>query len=250
MANVPDYVEARVRRAIPENCSVVPGSTPVVSFGDIRDARVATLGLNPSWHEFWSAPHVELNGDARRFETLASLGCDSLEDATASCVERVWEACNIYFQRKNPYWGWFDPLQEILEGVKASYEKGSACHLDLVQWATYPAWRMLDTNIRRKLLEEDTSFFVQQVESTRLDLLLLNGISVMNGFTKATGNVLRNQEPAITIDSITTGFSTGTMGATQVIAWTTNLQSTPGVTPQLRKRIAKRVAELAGADSH
>ena len=31
---------------------VVPGSTPVIAFGDPLTATVATLGINPSWREF------------------------------------------------------------------------------------------------------------------------------------------------------------------------------------------------------
>ena len=51
-AEVPGYVEARIRRPPPEDCRVVVGSTPVVAFGDPRRSRVATLGLNPSRIEF------------------------------------------------------------------------------------------------------------------------------------------------------------------------------------------------------
>jgi hypothetical protein len=31
---------------------VVPGSTPVIAFGDPLTATVATLGINPSWRKF------------------------------------------------------------------------------------------------------------------------------------------------------------------------------------------------------
>ena len=45
-------VEARVRRVIPEGAGVLPGSLPVVSFGDPGSAMVATVSLNPSSREF------------------------------------------------------------------------------------------------------------------------------------------------------------------------------------------------------
>lgn len=52
MPTVPDYIEQRIRRPVPADSCVVPGSTPVVAFGDARAATVATLGLNPSRKEF------------------------------------------------------------------------------------------------------------------------------------------------------------------------------------------------------
>ncbi len=73
---VPTYIAARVRRPIPEGCSVIPGSTPVVSLGKAATARVATLGLNPSKREFASEKGVWLVGDQRRLATYDSLGVD------------------------------------------------------------------------------------------------------------------------------------------------------------------------------
>jgi hypothetical protein len=59
--------------------------------------------------------------------------------------------CAAYFQR-NPYRRWFDPLDELLRaGVGASFYDGTACHLDLVQWATDPVWgQMSDERARRR----------------------------------------------------------------------------------------------------
>ena len=45
---IPDYIEQRIRRPIPSDTYVVPGSTPVVAFGNALTATVATLGINPS----------------------------------------------------------------------------------------------------------------------------------------------------------------------------------------------------------
>ncbi len=47
-----DRVAAMVRRDPPEDCCVVPGTTPVVAFGEPRMAEVATLAINPSSREF------------------------------------------------------------------------------------------------------------------------------------------------------------------------------------------------------
>jgi len=51
----------------------VPGSTPVIAFGDLTTARVASLRLNPSRLEFLSSTGTLIHAN-RRFETLPSLG--------------------------------------------------------------------------------------------------------------------------------------------------------------------------------
>ena len=59
-----DYVERRITQTPPGDCCVVPGSTPVISFGDVRTARVATVGINPSFVEF-SGGHIPLAARGR-----------------------------------------------------------------------------------------------------------------------------------------------------------------------------------------
>ena len=65
-----------VRREAPV-AEVVPGSTPVVAFGDPFVATVATLGINPSLREFLNGGQF-LDGPSRRLATLRSLGAESL----------------------------------------------------------------------------------------------------------------------------------------------------------------------------
>jgi hypothetical protein len=55
-------VADRIRRPIPPALSVLPGSLPVVSFGDPNGALAATLSLNPSWREFESPDGTWLSG--------------------------------------------------------------------------------------------------------------------------------------------------------------------------------------------
>src|SRR5215831_8468276 len=149
-----DYVRERLRRPPNHGSSVVPLSTPVVAFGNPGSARVATLGLNPSRQEFLDTFGRELDGRQRRFETLASLRVSGLASASDDVLSMVLTACNQYFKR-NPYRTWFDQLDEILRVIGASYYDGTACHLDLVQWATDPTWNGLPPAVRRRLLAED-----------------------------------------------------------------------------------------------
>ena len=170
---VPTYVARRIRRPKPEGCSVLLDSTPVVSFGDPSTACVATLGLNPSRIEF-EVNGVELADGKRRFETLRSLEIDSLEDALAPTIGRVLARCNGYFSG-NPYRRWFDQLEPILNAVGASYYDGTACHLDLSQWATDPTWNGLDGDQRRRLVDDGAPFLAEQLRNEPIQLLLLNG---------------------------------------------------------------------------
>lgn len=129
-----------IRRTPPEGAGVVPGSTPVVAFGDPDRARVATLGLNPSRREFLDRHGRLLDGSERRLATLASLRAVRLEDLGDKQVAEVITDCAGYF-RRHPYRRWFDPLDRLLQSAAAaSYYDSTACHFDLVQWATNPVW--------------------------------------------------------------------------------------------------------------
>ena len=158
---IPDYVERRTRQAPPGDCCVVPGSTPVISFGDVRTARVATVGINPSVAEF-SGGHIPLGQRS---------------------VQEVLADCNGYFQRE-PFGGWFNQLEQILKTCGASYYDGSACALDLVQWATDPVWSGLPaprSRRQKRLLERDAPFLKKQLEENRnIKLVLANGIRVVD----------------------------------------------------------------------
>jgi len=239
---IPGYVVERIRRPTPADCFVLPGSTPVVAFGDVRHAHVATLGLNPSRVEF-KEPGMELDGPLRRFETLQSLGVARLEDASDDAVLTVWRRCNDYF-RGNPYKKWFDPLEKVLLAAGASYFDDTACHLDLSQWATDPTWSGLPAVVRKRLTSEDVEFLLTQLKSERIALLLLNGRAVVDTFR----SVLKGQLESVgTIAdrTVTTKFYVGTFGNARVVGWSTNLQSSFGVTKELRSQLAQRVAELA-----
>jgi hypothetical protein len=238
VTNLPPYVEHRLRRNQPSDCGVVPISTPVISFGGPVSASVATLGLNPSWNEFLNDAKAELSGKLRRLETLTSLGAARLETAPTDVVSRVVVACDCYFQT-NPYRWWFNQLEPLLNAVGASYYDGSACHLDLVQWATYPIWRQLGPTVRRRLLGEDVPFLAEQLNDSGLRLLLLNGRSVIDAFASAFEAHMEEVERVAA-----TRVFQGELHGTRVIGWSTNIQSSFGVTNLLREAIASRLHEL------
>ena len=224
MTQVPDYIERRIRQPIPAGLCVIPGTTPVVAFGDAQTARVATLGLNPSYLEFQLSSGLELIGSFRRLATHKSLSVSSLWDAPKETIAQVLTDCNSYFQR-NPYRDWFDQLEVILNAWGASYYDASACHLDLVQWATKPTWGKLGPVVQRRLLGSDAYFLREQLSNENIELLLVNGRSAtdwlqvvcdtnLNPIYRITGY---SKYPAYLFQGVV-------LDRVRVIAWSTYLQ--------------------------
>jgi len=246
MPDIAGYTEQRLRRPAPCDCNVVPGSTPVLSFGPARIAQVATLGLNPSRVEFLDSDGRELTGADRRLATHASLHTTDLVNAHPDLLQQIVDDCNAYFQRK-PYHRWFDQLERVLEACGASYYNGSACHLDLVQWATDPTWGGLDSRVRATLLAADGLFLVEQLRCEHLQLLLVNGMGVIRQLVRSLHCSLKEQSP-IAISGICKArvFCGEVCGRVFAIGWSANLQSSFGVTSEFRSLLAARVGLLAG----
>src|SRR5919198_398353 len=166
-------------RSIKPDLSVLPGSMPVVSFGDPNGALAATLSLNPSWREFESPDGTWLSGSRRRLASLISLGASDPRQLDDEQVATVVAESDSYFHGPNWYRGWFHWLESLLNTSGAgSYFDGTACHLDLVQWATKPAQGELPTDVWRRLVEEDRDFLRRQLANTNVHVLILNGASV------------------------------------------------------------------------
>jgi hypothetical protein len=165
-----------------------------------------------------------------------------LADAPDTAVLQVWQRCNDYFHG-NPY-GWFNRLEEVLVAMGASYFGDTACHLDLSQWATDPTWSGLPSRAREQLISEDAEFLLTQLRSERIAFLLLNGKAVVDAFRSVLSGQL---DPVGTIEdrTVTTKIYVGAFGSARVVGWSTNLQSSFGVTKDLRSQLAQRVAELA-----
>lgn len=244
---MPAYIEKRIRRPPPSDSYVVPGSTPVVSFGDVQMATIATLGLNPSRVEFLDRSGNELVGLSRRLATHRSLGTADLTNAPLDLIAHVLEDCITYFHR-NPYCQWFDQVEAILNRCGASYYDGSACHLDLVQWATDPTWRKLrPASVRKRLLTADAPFLIEQLRRENIRLLLLNGRGVVRQLSRTIACDLEEVEPIIGLGYQDTSVFVGTIfERVRVVAWSTNVQSSFGVTSELRFELADRVRQLSG----
>ena len=238
---MPEYMSARIKQCPPSGSRIVPGSTPVVAFGDVRQAKVATLGWNPSKLEFLDGSGRLLDGSERRLETDASLKAKETPGNSASAVSEVFEGCNHYFQG-SPYRRWFDVLEKVLKHVGASYYDGSACHLDLVQWATDPVWGKLESDEKEALLKSDTPFLCQQLAQEGIRLLLLNGAGIMRAYDSLFGSHLRKVE--LLDGGRIQMFAVQASSKLMVIGWNINLQSSFGVSNVEITAIGRRVAQL------
>ena len=243
-APLPGYLIDMVRREAPV-ADVVPQSTPVVAFGDPFVATVATLGINPSWREFLGGGQL-LDGPSRRLSTLRSLGAKSLGSLTDAQVLQVVEDCARYFDSdRNPYRRWFNPLDRVLSaGVGASYYVGSACHLDLVQWATDPTWGELEDQTREQLLAEGLANLRALLTFGTTRLVLLNGRQVLRqvetvGLVKLSGCGTMPQGKR------TCSLYAGEHDGVRYVGWSTNLQSSFGVSNEFKDRLAAWVASVA-----
>lgn len=222
----------------------------MISFGDASKASIATLGLNPSKREFLSERGHLLVGSGRRLATHQSLGCSNLRDAPASVIQQVLDDSNRYFCR-NPY-EWFSKFTPILEACGVSYYEGSACSLDLVQWATTPVWGKLTEETKEGLLSAGTHFLDSQLrENQNIKLVLANGAGVIKHLEDWLGLRFHQTDLVARFSVRNAPLFTGefTEGLRQIpiIGWRVNLQSDKGVygvTKNGIAELAERVGEL------
>jgi hypothetical protein len=154
----------RLRRAPSQ--STVGGTLPVLFFGDLFKAEVASVGLNPSDQEYLTKSGAPLTGPAQRFATLDSLGAaDRAHLADEQCEEAI-EWMRAYYEEGKPvYTSWFNALSRVVEGFGASFRQRSAAHLDLVQESTSPVWSELPAGEKEALLRQDLPFLDWEIRA-------------------------------------------------------------------------------------
>lgn len=241
--------------------NVIPWGSPVPSFGDLMRSSVATLGLNPSNREFVDVNGKELDGKSRRFHTLKSLGLTRWSDAKAHHLRLITDSCTKYFLR-NPYDGWFRGLDRIISGTNTSYyaERLKACHLDLIPFATACKWTELSPQQRCSLLDLASDTLGLLLRDSPVRLLILNGKTVVDNLQKITGvNFQKRTIPSWTLPRRSgigvEGFAyRGTIREISgirlkrdvlILGFNHNIQSSFGVTTQVRSAIQRWIARTA-----
>lgn len=233
---------------------VIPWASPVPCFGNLGKAAVATLGINPSNREFVDEDGKELTSNDRRFHTLNSLGLERWSQAGPSEIEQIVESCDEYFFR-NPYGGWFNRLNPIVGATGHSYYDRlfSACHIDLLPFATDSKWGSLTSARRRQILRDNADLLSQLIRESNLDLIILNGQSVVTEFIAVTGAWLEAEQipgwslprsNGVDVVGISyRGSCEEICGAPltrplRVLGFNHNIQSSFGVTAQVVRNIA------------
>ena len=244
---------------------VIPWSSPVPVFGNLTSALLATIGINPSNREFVDGVGEELSGQSRRFHTLDSLGLKTWEDADTRHFEDVLESYLSYFAW-NPYQIWFNKLEYVLNGANASYydSRIGACHIDLVPYATYRKWGELTGRQRSQLLEVTGHTLGTILRDSPLEILILNGRSVVGTFaTISNWNIESEEMPEWSLHRSSskavpgiayTGFADCVAGVglgrhVRVLGFNHNLQSSFGMTTDVVSSIRQWVARNVGGEN-
>ena len=176
---------------------VIDRYSPIPVFGDISRSRVATVGINPSDREFVDSTGVELDGDRRRFHTLNSLSLGAWTQADFRHIRSIVDSCITYFIR-NPYDRWFRVLDKVVCGTNSSFYApiGCACHLDLVPFVTSKKWALLPGKNKARLLSSSLDVLGILIRESPIEVLILNGRTVLTTFERFFGHGLRSSEMA------------------------------------------------------
>lgn len=241
------------------DAEVIPWSSPIPVFGNLSRSHVATLGLNPSNREFVDAEGNELNGERRRFETLGSLGLAHWGNAGAGHVHQILKSFRCYFSN-NPYDAWFKKLDTVIAETGASYYCGTACHLDLVPYATFRKWGNLSLEQRELLFKLSGSTLPQLLRDSPVRVLVLNGASVAAHFQQVFGVQL--QQIPIPEWSLRSASNSPVMGqafeaaihslggvplnrSIVVLGFNHNIQSSFGITREVTAAIKRWVSAMS-----
>jgi hypothetical protein len=240
---------------------VIRWGCPVPSFGDLAKSRVATLGLNPSSREFMDERGNELQGVSRRFHTLTSLGLRSWSDVDARHLRQILESCRAYFLG-NPYSSWFKRLDRVVTAARASYydSSRSACHIDLIPYATARRWTELTSHQRTSLLTVAGDTLGLLLRDSAVEVLILNGNTVVERFQDIASVRLKKEKmsawtlPRRSTPSVA-GYSywgiVDTLSGVSlsrhvlVLGFNHNLQSSFGVTTEVVLAIRAWIARAA-----
>ena len=246
-----------------EGTDIIPWSCPVPTFGDLSNPQLATLGINPSFREFVDGSGKQLRGELRRFHTLDSLGLEAWAEADARHLELILDSYRSYFF-SNPYDVWFKKLDFAIAGANASYydSPSTACHLDLIPFATIRRWAELSAQQRSSLLALSGDTLGMILRDSQVRILILNGSSVVKGFQSVAGVSLRAQEiPAWSLRRGSraevkgvayTGVAETVSGVNldrelMVLGFNHNLQSSFGVTMEVITSIKQWITRTAEA---
>lgn len=241
--------------------AIIDWACPVPYFGRLSSARIATVGINPSNKEFVADNGVELLQKRARLPTRESLDLTSWGAADHAALRDILIACEEYFD-VNPYGRWFGVLDRVLVERDATYygSDASACHIDVVPFATYAKWGELARATQADLLRMGLDATALLLRDSPVEVLVLNGRSVASAL-EGHVDVLEAQRisrwdlprangpavPGHAYTGTTTRLGTCDLGRRiQILGWNHNLQSSFGVTGVVKDEIARWLAGRVG----
>ena len=266
----PSVHKAEIRRLVqllakgtPTALGAIPWACPVMMFGRLLKSRVATLGLNPSNLEFEQPGGVQIHEPLNRFETLKTLGLEDWSQAGNTEIERIWGSCVHYFLRR-PYDGWFRPLDRLINGLGVSYYEdyfaGTACHLDLVPFATAAKWSNLNADVREQLVTLGAPTLAATLAASDIRVLILNGASVVRALERLLDVALEvtemaswrlHREKSDGVRGLAYSGAVSAIGGIDlgrkvlVLGYNHNIQSSYGVKTTVVREIGTWIAERA-----
>jgi hypothetical protein len=173
----PPHFYDRLRKRPGEYSS--PDSLPVLFFGEIFKANIATIYLNPG-------------ANLRCMKSLSELGASSRESLSDEQCDRVIEAMERYFQCLGGDLGRFwSRLERVTKVMGFDYGEGGGAHLDLVQESTQPAWSSLPEHVQASLWNSDSHFLAWILEDFRFQVLVCNGKTTLKCVESLVPNAQR-----------------------------------------------------------
>lgn len=144
------YVRERSRQLFDDALPTIP----IPFFGDISNAKVISIGLNPS------------DGELRHRGWPNALDVPTLKEKLVQ-----------YFRnRETPPHPWFQRWSQGLAELGIEYRTGAAAHVDLCPWATRPASAQPNQELFTRLVSESVGSFLRCLAlASNAKLLLMAG---------------------------------------------------------------------------
>jgi len=206
------------------NACVMWQAIPVPWFGRIDTARVATVGLNPSWTEFVTKELVWRNV-GERLPLVMDAGVEKRSEITGAHAHQMAEARKNYFKpgEREPH-PWFNALQGVMNAAQmnCTYAAGTAVHLDVVACATWREWGKLDGTAKASLVTKCFSKFTETLKKLPLTArLLLDGRTVFETVTTRCNGVVEStkvvgENPGL---EVWRGKLSGEFGGREFLGW-------------------------------
>jgi hypothetical protein len=187
-----DFLLDKISGPLPTTVKIVEGSVPIVFFGNVEKAEIATLSLNPSNVEF------EHNG-VRRCVDRKQLRVSDNQKLNSEQAESVYQSLLLFF-KVNPYKTWFNPMNKLFQSKGYEYYNDKIVHLDISPWATSNKWDSLRREERESII--DTTIIENVIEKCGIKKLFINGKTAFNVFC-TTLNIGANEIQETSFNYIT-----------------------------------------------